>query len=275
APHPHIGIQTVSWLVDGEVLHQDTLGIEAMVRPRGVNVMTSGAGIAHAEQTPAANRGRLHGVQLWVALPDEHRNVAPSFQHIDEVPLVGLRGGVAQIFVGDGSPALRFSESLGADLEIHRGASVAMPLDARFEHGFMLLSGDAFIDDQPLDPDTLYYRAPGAEELRARTIGGARLLIIGGIPFDEPILMWWNFVARTPEEIARAGEVAGGRFRRGARLRRPADSGAEPFAVGPAESRELTRQGTHGNTCASRPPARTSRSAPIVAERSIGEAAVS
>ncbi len=204
APHPHIGIQTVSWLLDGEVLHQDSLGIEAMVRPRGVNVTTSGAGIAHAEQTPSANRGRLHGVQLWAALPDEHRNVASSFQHIDEVPAIELRGGVAQILVGDSSPALQFSESIGADLEIHRGASVDMPLDVCFEHGFMLLFGDAFIDEQLLDPDTLYYRGAGSDELHVRSTSGARLLIIGGVPFLEPILMWWNFVARTPEEIARA-----------------------------------------------------------------------
>jgi len=204
APHPHIGIQTISWLLDGEVLHHDTLGSEAMVRPRGVNVMTSGAGIAHAEVTPPSNRGRLHGVQLWVALPEAHRNVAPSFQHVAEVPQLELRGGTAQLFVHESSPAQRFSDSIGADLEIHRGESVTMPLDARFEHGFMLLSGDAVIDDQPLDPDTLYYRGTGFDELHVRSIGGARLLIIGGTPFLEPILMWWNFVARTPQEIARA-----------------------------------------------------------------------
>src|ERR1041385_5055314 len=100
APHPHIGIQTVTWLLDGEVLHNDSLGFEAMARPGAVNVMTAGRGIAHAEQTPEANRGRLDGVQLWVALPDASRHTAPSFDHVAEVPRLEMRGGAAQVFIG-------------------------------------------------------------------------------------------------------------------------------------------------------------------------------
>src|SRR5436305_11114959 len=100
APHPHIGIQTVTWLLDGEVLHNDSLGFEAMARPGAVNVMTAGRGIAHAEQTPDANRGRLDGVQLWVALPDASRHADAAFDHVDAVPRLELREGFAQVFMG-------------------------------------------------------------------------------------------------------------------------------------------------------------------------------
>src|SRR5690349_17217728 len=100
APHPHIGLQTVTWLLDGEVLHDDSLGSQSMLRPGGVNVMTSGAGITHAEQTPRENSGRLNGVQLWVALPDLHRNMTAEFAHIADVPVVERTGGLIQVFAG-------------------------------------------------------------------------------------------------------------------------------------------------------------------------------
>src|SRR5512136_269028 len=99
-PHPHIGLQTVSWLLEGEVLHTDSLGFEALLRPGGANVMTAGRGISHAERTPDRNSGRLSGVQLWVALPDVHRKVEPSFSGIPEVPTVGMRGGILRVFAG-------------------------------------------------------------------------------------------------------------------------------------------------------------------------------
>ena len=92
APHPHIGLQTVTWLLEGEIVHDDSLGFEAVARPGGVNVMTAGGGIAHAEQTPRQNSGQLNGVQLWVALPDATRNGAADFQHVPETPTVTLRG---------------------------------------------------------------------------------------------------------------------------------------------------------------------------------------
>src|SRR5262245_14835613 len=121
APHPHTGMQTVTWLLDGEVLHDDSLGCEAVARPGGVNVMTAGRGIAHAEQTPIRNSGRLNGVQLWVALPDAHRNADPSFTAIERVPIAERRGGLVQVFAGSlgevTSPGPHFSEMLGADVQ--------------------------------------------------------------------------------------------------------------------------------------------------------------
>ena len=93
APHPHMGLQTVTWLLQGEVVHDDSLGSECLLRPGGVNVMTSGGAIAHAEQTPPDNTGRLNGVQLWVALPDSHRHASARFEHLPEVPIAESRGG--------------------------------------------------------------------------------------------------------------------------------------------------------------------------------------
>src|SRR5262245_16566730 len=100
APHPHIGLQTVTWLLEGEVVHHDSLGYEGLIRPGGVNVMTAGNGIAHAEETPRHHSGVLNGVQLWVALPEAQRKISPSFQQIEKVPAVDLGGGVGQVVGG-------------------------------------------------------------------------------------------------------------------------------------------------------------------------------
>jgi redox-sensitive bicupin YhaK (pirin superfamily) len=210
APHPHIGLQTVTWLLDGEVVHDDSLQQEALLRPGGVNVMTSGDAIAHAERTPDTNSGRLNGVQLWTALPDRDRHGPPSFQHLSEVPMLDFAGGIARLFSGTLgsaiSPAQHFSDLLGADLQIHPASTLTIPLQRHHEHAVLILTGDAAIDGQLLDSDTLYYLGTQRGELALASTTGARVLLIGGLPFNETILMWWNFVARTPEEIRRARE---------------------------------------------------------------------
>jgi hypothetical protein len=208
APHPHIGLQTVTWLLEGEVVHDDSLGYESVLRPGGVNVMTSGSGIAHAEQTPSDNTKRLNGVQLWVALPDTHRHMPATFEQIAEVPVVESRAGRISVFAGSlhgqRSPAVHFSELLGADLEVRAGHTLELPLERSFEHALLMLSGDARLDGQPLEERMLYYVGSTRSEAHVSSRGGCRMLLIGGPPFPEQILMWWNFVARTQEEIAQA-----------------------------------------------------------------------
>lgn len=208
APHPHIGLQTVSWLLDGEIAHLDSLGSDAVLRPGGVNVMTSGRAIAHAERTPRDHTGRLSGVQLWTALPDAHRQDAPSFQHVAEVPRVETPGGIAQVFsgalAGAVSPAHHLSPLVGADLQVHRGGRLDLPLDPAHEHAVLVLDGDAALDGQALAPRVLYYLGTRRGEVSLASRDGARVLLVGGVPFPETILMWWNFVARTPEEIRAA-----------------------------------------------------------------------
>ena len=216
--HPHIGLQTVTWLVDGELVHYDSLGHEALLRPRGVNVMTSGAGIAHAERAPAANSGRMNGAQLWVALPGQERSRSASFQHVDEVPAGEQPGGIVQVFAGSlagqHAPAAHYSAIVGADLQVQARSAITLPLDPTFEHAVIVLNGDCRFQGQPLQERTLYYLGANRSDAGFSSQAGGRMLLIGGPPFAERILMWWNFVAGTPREIvdARADWEARRRF---------------------------------------------------------------
>ena len=223
APHPHIGLQTVTWLLDGEVFHRDSIGSEAMVRPRQLNVMTSGRGIAHSEETPRNHSGSLSGVQLWVALPESDRNREPSFEHHPELPRIEAPGATVTVFSGQidrfRSPATMFSPIVGADATLHANSRTTLPLTNAFEHAVMLMSGDAAIEGQRLETDTLVYLGTGRDSLDFSSSSGARVLLLGGTPFEEKIFMWWNFVGRNAAEIAvaqrdwdehrRFGEVSG------------------------------------------------------------------
>lgn len=208
APHPHIGLQTVTWLLDGEILHDDSLGCAAVARPGEVNVMTAGRGIAHAEQTPLENSGRLSGVQLWVALPNAHRDAEPSFENVTHVPIVEARGGIAHVFAGTlggvTSPARHYSELVGAEVEIRAGETVEFGLNAEYEHAALVLSGDCSLENRPLAKGLLHYLGVRRASMCLSSRKATRVLLIGGPPFPEKLLMWWNFVARTPEEIAQA-----------------------------------------------------------------------
>ncbi|MFF9207838.1 MULTISPECIES: pirin family protein [unclassified Streptomyces] len=211
APHPHIGLQTVSWLFSGEIEHRDSLGVHAFVRPGELNLMTSGHGICHSEvSTPATTV--LHGVQLWVALPEEHRDTARDFQHHVPAP-VPLNGGEARVFLGtlagDTSPVRTFTPLLGAELRVDPGATLTLGVDAAFEHGVLVDTGDVLLDGVALRPAELGYTEPGRTTLTLtnRAAEPARLVLLGGPPFDEEIVMWWNFIGRTHDDIVRAREA--------------------------------------------------------------------
>jgi redox-sensitive bicupin YhaK (pirin superfamily) len=219
APHPHIGLQTVSWLLEGEVIHHDSLGLEGTAAPGVLNLMTAGRGIAHAEETPRDNAGRLRGVQLWVALPEASRDTAPAFASHRSLPSLELDGGAATVLLGRvgavASPAQTFSPIVGAELRGKPGERFALPLDPDFEHALVPLAGACALDGEPLAVDTLYYLGCGRRELvlasGSEPFSG---LLLGGAPFGETILMWWNFVARTTDEIVAARDdwQAGRRF---------------------------------------------------------------
>jgi quercetin 2,3-dioxygenase len=217
--HPHMGLQTVSWLLDGELLHHDSLGFVGPAHPGVLNLMTAGRGIAHSEETPLQNTGRLRGVQLWVALPGPRRETAPAFDQHRSLPIVDLEGGQATLIMGEltgaRSPARAFSPIVGADVAGEPGRRLVLPLDSGFEHALVLLQGGCRLDGQPLSIDTLYYLGCGRAELVIHPEGEpCRVLLLGGAPFGETILMWWNFVGRTSEEIVAAREdwQAGRRF---------------------------------------------------------------
>jgi quercetin 2,3-dioxygenase len=216
-PHPHIGLQTVTWLISGNVLHRDSLGSEQMIRPGQLNLMTAGRGIAHSEESPAEHDPSLHGVQLWVALPDASRHTEPSFSHHAELPSAGIGGFTATVFVGSlggaRSPAAMFSEIVGAELAAARDTTAAIPLAAPHEHVVFVATGSAQVRGTVLRPGQLLYLDPGPEQVSVSAAAGSRLFLLGGVPLGEQLLMWWNLVARTSEEIqAAVADWRAGRF---------------------------------------------------------------
>ena len=222
-PHPHIGLQTFTWMIEGELLHRDSLGCEQWIRPGQVNLMTAGRGIAHAEESPAADDGRVHAAQLWIALPEAQRAMAPAFEHYARLPQLERDGCLLTLLVGDmlgaRAPVAVHSPLLGVDLHARRATTLTLPLQPAFEHALLCLEGAAQIDAVRLEPGALLYLGQQREQLRLQADRDARLLLVGGAPFGEEVLLWWNFVARTPEEVQRAteqwnagvgyGEVAG------------------------------------------------------------------
>ncbi|MBB5078544.1 pirin family protein [Nonomuraea endophytica] len=191
-PHPHTGLQTVSWLVEGEVLHRDSLGSLRAVQPGQLNLMTAGRGISHSEES--AEGGTLHGVQLWVALPEQHRGVQPAFEHHADLPVLEGPEYRSRVLMGGPSPATAYSPLTGAEVAVDGRAE--LPVEPGFEHGLLLLDGAVTqVPDGPL-----LYLPPGRERIVLE--GRGRVLLIGGEPFAEEIVMWWNFVGRSHDDIA-------------------------------------------------------------------------
>ncbi len=217
-PHPHIGLQTVTWLIEGNVLHRDSLGSEQMIRPGQLNLMTAGHGIAHSEESPGDHDPGLHGVQLWLALPGADRQVAPAFEHHTQLPGLGIGGFEVTVFAGSlagaTSPARVFSAVAGAELSATGGADGVIPLDPGHEHVVFAARGQAAADEIQLSPGGLLYLGTGRDRVRLAARPDTRLFLLGGEPLGETLLMWWNFVGRTPGEITEAARAwsQGGRF---------------------------------------------------------------
>src|SRR5580658_137740 len=206
-PHPHIGLQTVTWPVLGEILHRNSLGSEQLIAPGQLNLMTAGNGVAHAEEATGTYRGPLHGVQLWVAQPEATRHGEPEFEHHGELPVLEIGAGEATVLVGEvagaRSPARHDTPLAGAELALVAGRS-AVPLSASFEYALMVLDGEVTVDGVALVPGRLAYLGLGRDELSLAATGRSRTLLLGGEPFPEPVRMWWNFVAREPSELDEA-----------------------------------------------------------------------
>lgn len=207
APHPHIGLQTFSWMIEGEILHRDSLGFVQVIRPGQVNLMTAGRGIAHSEELlPGAPR--LHMTQLWIALPEAARHMAPAFEHHPVLPVLQRDGVqvtvIAGTCLGETAPMRFHSPLVGVDVVARGPADITLPLDPAFEHGVLVLRGEAKVDGAPLAPGTLLFGAPGDRSMSLAFDGPAQLLVLGGTPFEEDVLLWWNFVGRYPEEITQA-----------------------------------------------------------------------
>jgi redox-sensitive bicupin YhaK (pirin superfamily) len=212
APHPHTGLQTVSWLFEGAIAHIDSGGNSADVLPGEMNLMTAGAGICHSE-TSTVDTGRLHGVQLWIALPEEARHRPErGFEHFVPEP-VGFAGGSALVFIGallgSRSPVSTYTPLVGAELRLHPGAELALPVDPGFEHGLLVDTGEnVTLEGVHVPESAVGYTGVGSRALRIANEGTepARIVLLGGAPFGEEVVMWWNFLARSTEEISRYRE---------------------------------------------------------------------
>jgi redox-sensitive bicupin YhaK (pirin superfamily) len=202
-PHPHAGLHTVTWLTAGEFVHRDSLGVEQPLRPGQLNVMTAGGGVAHAEQSSRRYTGTYEGIQLWVAQPESTRHAPAAFAHHADLPRVDLGGGSATVLVGDlhgtTGPARLDSPLVGAELRLH--ARSTLGLQAAFEHAVVVLDGAVTIAGTTVTPGHLAWMAPGVEEVELTAQGPTVAMVLGGEPFDEQLVMWWNFVARTRAEI--------------------------------------------------------------------------
>jgi redox-sensitive bicupin YhaK (pirin superfamily) len=205
-PHPHIGLHTVTWVMQGELCHRDSLGSEQVVRPGELNLMTAGRGIAHAEEG-TGHPGPVHLAQLWVAQPSTTRDGPPAFAHHADLPRLDLGSGTATVLVGSLGPAVSparcDTELVGVDLELRPGV-VEVGLDPRFEHVLVVTAGRVETAGRAVVPGQLAYLGTGRDQLALSAPEPARLLLLGGLAFPEPLLMWWNLVARTRDEIEAA-----------------------------------------------------------------------
>ena len=202
--HPHIGLQTVSWLFRGALDHHDSLGNALRVVPGQLNLMTAGGGIAHAEMS-VRGKTDAHGLQLWIALPEGERRTAPHFEHHVELPAFDAGGANVRVGIGESgghrSPARTYTPAIALDVTATRSGVVHLPVDPAYEHAVLLIDGRASISDTPLEEATLYYLGQGRETIVAALNDTAHLFVLGGAPFGERLVMWWNFVARSAEEV--------------------------------------------------------------------------
>jgi len=233
-PHPHIGLQTVTWPLSGEVRHRDSLGSDVVLRPGELNLMTAGDGVAHSEfsvgePAPAGRTERasgrypqlMHGIQLWVALPDGPRTGPAGFEHISDLPRVAGEGWRGIVLVGefDGatSKATTYTPLVGVELTIAARSLVTIPLNPDFEHAVLAVDGPFTAQGYTeVNHRQVLYLAPGRDRVVVDAGRDSTLLLLGGEPFTEPLVMWWNFIGRDHDEIVAAREEweaqRGGRF---------------------------------------------------------------
>ena len=203
AAHPHTGLQTVTWLFEGEVEHRDSVGSVQVIKPGQLNLMTAGKGISHSELSKKTE-GRLHGIQLWVALEDKDRFTEPSFEHVSNNQQLENDGMKLKVFMGElmgcGSPAKLYSKLVAAEIELQPGEHV-LEVNPEFEHGLMLVEGDYESEGEKVQEAELVYFESGQSEIKISVKTKTKLVLIGGEPFKEQLVMWWNFIARSHAEI--------------------------------------------------------------------------
>ncbi|MCT9928981.1 pirin family protein [Planotetraspora sp. A-T 1434] len=243
-PHPHTELQTVTWLVSGEIRHLDSIGSDQVIRPGQLNLMTAGRGIAHAE-VGTGDAPTVHGVQLWVALPGTDRHVQPQFSHHDDLPVFRDGGATVTVLMGElagaESAARCYTPLVGAEAALEANARVRLPLRPDFEYALLTLTGKVDVDGTGLEPGPLLYLGSGRSEVTLEADAPGRVLLLGGEPFEERIVMWWNFVARDHDEIVAAREE----WTTGSRFGTVAAFGGAKLPAPPMPTTRLTPRGRH------------------------------
>ncbi|KAA9130340.1 pirin family protein [Microbacterium caowuchunii] len=221
-PHPHIGLQTVTWPFVGDVRHRDAVGSDVVISRGQLNLMTSGEGIAHSEYSLTDEPIPLDALQLWVALPESRRHGPPAFEQHTRLPVAALETSgegraeatvVLGEFAGVTSPASAYTPIAGAEVRIPPGARAILPLHPEWEYAIVGIDGDPLVHaepaqsedgDVPLAALQLLYLGVGRDRIEVGSASGATLFLLGGEPFPDEIVMWWNFVGRSHEEIVAA-----------------------------------------------------------------------
>jgi len=210
-PHPHIGLATVTYLFEGEILHRDSLGTVQAIRPGEVNWMTAGSGIAHSERTPPELRtagSRLFGIQTWVALPQAHEEVAPAFAHHEAAALPLIEDGGTRIrlivgtLLGRRAPVAVFSEMFYADALLDAGGVLELTPEHE-ERALYILDGQIALDGRSFSAGQMVVLYAGATIIVTGELP-SRLMMLGGAPLDGPRHLWWNFVSSSRERIEQA-----------------------------------------------------------------------
>ena len=206
-PHPHIGLQTVTWLLEGEVVHRDSLSVEQPIRPGQLNLMTAGHGVAHAEEGVG---GPLRGAQLWVAQPEGTRHGPAAFEHHEGLPRAEVGTTAITVLVGEiagaHSPARHDTPLVGAELRLRAGRT-ELPLDPSFEHAIAVLDGSVVAAGRAVDAGQLLHLGDGRSSVELSADQPAVALLLGGEPLGEGLAMWWNFVGRSRQELDEAGRA--------------------------------------------------------------------
>jgi redox-sensitive bicupin YhaK (pirin superfamily) len=214
-PHPHIGLQTVTWPLVGEIRHRDSLGSDADLRRGQLNLMTAGNGISHSEYSIGDGPIPLDALQLWVVMPESARHGAGGFERHTELPTVTLTADagadatatvVLGEFAGVSSPATVHTPIVGAEIVLAPGSRARLPMASAWEHALMLVEGDAVVSEHPLERNELLYLGDSRDHVEISSTEGALLFLLGGEPFEDEIVMWWNFAGRSHDEIVAARE---------------------------------------------------------------------
>ena len=204
-PHPHVGLQTVTYLFSGAIEHTDSIGSVQKILPGDVNWMTAGTRIVHAERA-VPDAGTLHGIQTWVALPHADRAGAPAFAHFDggALPLLERPGVRARVIAGSAagltSPVPTFSSLTYVDVALEAGAEIVLSVDPTHELAIYVAEGEVTVGRDGVPKGSLAKLDDGDDALVLASANGARAIVIGGAAMPEPTVIWWNFVVDTVEQ---------------------------------------------------------------------------